>query len=386
MQRGHIPALDGLRGLAILLVSLYRFTTQSPGSTGEDAIFGFDIGQRGVDLFFVLSGFLITGILFDTKGDERFFRNFYMRRTLRIFPLYYAALLLVLWMAPAWGFRGQAVSDPLEHQSWLWFYGANIFVGWHGEWGLGCLNHFWSLCVEEHFYLVWPLVIFSTSRKSALWICGALILCTPLARAAWLVAGGNGIAAEVFTPFRLDALAVGAWLSLMVRSPGGEAKVSRWAGPVAIATGLALLPTIFPERRLLCLPDTIFAIFFGAMLILAVKTRSANAYVSMVWNKFCNLRVLRFFGKFSYGMYVFQNLLIPVCALWFTAASLTALTGSAAIGHGLYVVLMFAATVLVSLFSWHFFEKHFLSLKKYFEHPTEPQAAPVENLAGRTLA
>lgn len=386
MQRGHIPALDGLRGLAILMVSLYRFTTQSPGSTGDDAIFGFDIGARGVDLFFVLSGFLITGILFDTKSDERFFRNFYMRRTLRIFPLYYAALLLVLVLAPAWGFRGEAISDAQQHQSWLWLYGANIFIGWEGAWSLGCLNHFWSLAVEEHFYLVWPLVIFCTTRKTALWVCGAMILCTPLARAAWLVLGGNGIAAEVFTPFRLDALAVGAWLSLMVRSPEGEAKITRWAAPVAVLSGLALLPTIFPERRLLCLPDTLFAIFFGAMLILAVKIYPANSLVAATWGRLCNTRLLRFFGKFSYGMYVFQNLLIPVCALWFTAESLTRATGSAAVGHGLYVVLMFAATVVAALFSWNFFEKHFLSLKKYFEHPTAAPATVVENFGGRTPA
>jgi peptidoglycan/LPS O-acetylase OafA/YrhL len=268
----------------------------------------------------------------------------------------------------------------------LWFYGANIFIGWHGDWGLGCLNHFWSLAVEEHFYLFWPLVIFCTSRKTALWICGAMILCTPLARAAWLVAGGNGIAVEVFTPFRLDALAVGAWLSLMIRSPGGEAKLMRWAAPVALMAGLALLPLSFPERRLLGLPLTLFAIFFGAMLILALKTGSGNSLVSTGWNRLCNLRALRFFGKFSYGMYVFQNLLIPVCALWFTAASLTAATGSAALGHGLYVALMFGATMLVSLFSWHFFEKHFLGLKKYFERAASIPAVSAEKVSGGTLA
>ena len=334
----------------------------------------------------MLSGFLITGILLDTKSDERFFRNFYMRRTLRIFPLYYLALFLVLIFAPAWGWRGPAVEAPCEHQSWLWFYGANLYVGWTGEWGLGCLNHFWSLAVEEHFYLVWPLVIFCASRKAALWICGALILAAPLARAVWLVAGGNGVAAEVFTPFRLDALAVGAWLSAFIRLPGGEEKLNRWSPAVAIVVGLALLPVTFPERRLLCLPDTLFAVFFGAMLILAVRAGKSESWYTAPWRGVCNARPLRFLGKFSYGMYVFQNLLIPVAAVWFTARSLSLLTGSPLVGHCLYVVLMLALTVLVSLLSWHFFEKHFLGLKKYFETHAPALEAATESYVARPMS
>src|SRR6266480_96399 len=101
LPRGHVPALDAIRGLAILLVTLYRFGGGGEGPASAGLEHGLiELGMRGVDLFFVLSGFLITGILFDAKGRSRYFRNFYMRRALRIFPLYYAALAVTLWLLP----------------------------------------------------------------------------------------------------------------------------------------------------------------------------------------------------------------------------------------------------------------------------------------------
>ena len=128
LPRGHIPALDAIRGLAILVVTLYRF---GGGGEGPANAIGhswlIELGGRGVDLFFVLSGFLITGILFDAKGKEHYFRNFYMRRALRIFPLYYAALAVTLLMLPRLLPAFATDFQPaVTAQAWLWLPAARM--------------------------------------------------------------------------------------------------------------------------------------------------------------------------------------------------------------------------------------------------------------------
>src|SRR5262245_32218221 len=198
LPRGHVPALDAIRGLAILVVTLYRFGGGGEGAANAVGLsWVVDLGAHGVDLFFVLSGFLITGILFDAKGKEHYFRNFYIRRTLRIFPLYYAALVLTLLVLPSL-FANFPTTDVAT--SWLWLYGANVVQSLRGAWCLGPLNHFWSLAIEEHFYFVWPLAIYLTSRRGAMRLAGGLGAASILARTAWLAAGGNDVAAEVLTP------------------------------------------------------------------------------------------------------------------------------------------------------------------------------------------
>jgi peptidoglycan/LPS O-acetylase OafA/YrhL len=168
LPRGHIPALDAIRGLAIVVVTLYRFGGGGYGpARAIDHSWFVELGQRGVDLFFVLSGFLITGILFDAKGKEHYFHNFYVRRALRIFPLYYGALASAIFVLP---WMSDSLSESLrlavDAQAWLWLYGANILQSVRGQWCLGPLNHFWSLAIEEHFYLAWPAVIYFTSRRT----------------------------------------------------------------------------------------------------------------------------------------------------------------------------------------------------------------------------
>ena len=239
LPRGHIPALDAIRGLAIVLVTLYRFGGGGDGpARAIEHSWLIGLGSRGVDLFFVLSGFLITGILFDAKGQQHYFRNFYMRRTLRIFPLYYAALVLTLLVLPRLvsGFPQAGVS-----QVWLWLYGANVVQALRGEWCLGALNHFWSLAIEEHFYFVWPLAIYLTSRRGAMWLALCAAAASGIARAAWLAGGGNDVAAEVFTLLRMDGLLLGSWIALAARGSGGLAWLTRLAWPTLILGGAAAI-------------------------------------------------------------------------------------------------------------------------------------------------
>lgn len=367
MQKGHVAALDGIRGLAILLVTVYRFYTRGQGDEFVDgglwSILAY--GYRGVDLFFVLSGFLITGILYDAKGDPHYFRNFYARRSLRIFPLYYGVLFMALVVLPAFSVAAKNIfADSIDHQAWLWLYGTNILQARDGAWPFGCLNHFWSLAVEEHFYLVWPLVIAVSSRRTAIWACGVVIATAMATRVAWLLSGGNDIAPEVFTFFRADALAMGGLVALLARGPQGMNRLNEWAGLGIWILGLVLLAVTIGQRRLLTIPDTLFAAFFVCVLVKAVCTPTDS-----VAGAFWNSRWLRFFGKYSYAMYVYQYPLIPMLAPILSIEIVANRIGSVAAARVLYIVLMTAITAGCAVVSWHLAEKRFLALKKYFDAP-----------------
>ncbi len=363
--KGHVPALDAIRGLAILLVTGYRFWERPVGEVvPTDALSHvFSLGFRGVDLFFVLSGFLITGILFDAKQKPHFFRNFYMRRTLRIFPLYYAVLAVALVLPPLVGVSTmRLLPQAHEHQSWLWLYGANVLQSLRGEWCLGSFNHFWSLAVEEHFYLFWPLVIYCCSRRTAMIACGSIVGIAAIARTVWLLGGGNDVAAETFTLLRMDALAMGGLLALAVRGPGGVKALYPWAIAGAVFLAAVLLPISLLHKRLLAIPELLFAVFFAATILLALTASKEG-----LWGKLWNSPLLRFFGKYSYGMYVFQNLLIPLVATWLSVEILQQHLGSQILAKIAYLALMSALTIAAAVASWHLFEKHILKLKSWFE-------------------
>jgi len=363
LPRGHIPALDAIRGLAIVLVTLYRFGGggEGPARVIEHSAL-IDLGQRGVDLFFVLSGFLITGILCDAKGREHYFRNFYVRRALRIFPLYYGALAFALFVLPALAPDATAAFQPaIDNQAWLWLYGANVLQAIRGSWCLGPLNHFWSLAIEEHFYLLWPAVIFFTSRQSAIRLCGLLFIGSVAARAAWLATGGNDVAAGVLTPLRMDGLVLGGWIALAARCQGGFGRLSPWAWlGLCLLLPLALLADL-TDRRLLGMRNAAWAGTCGAILILVMAAPRQSPLAVLG-----SSRVLQFFGKYSYAMYVFQLPLVYLLAPIISAGALATALHSAFLGQAAYAAILFAVTTLAALASWHLFEKRLLGLKHRF--------------------
>lgn len=327
-------------------------------------------GDLGVDLFFVLSGFLITGILFDAKGHDHYFRNFYARRALRIFPLYYGFLLVTLvalprLLGPNWSLFPEAQAN----QAWLWLYGANFLMGIRDQWCLGSFEHFWSLSVEEHFYLLWPLVIFLCSRRRAMLVALCVVAISVIGRIVWIRMGGNQIAVETFTFFRMDGLGFGAFLALWARGAGGIKPLRPWAIVVlGLCGGILLAVAALGNRRFLGIPWAVTAGFFGALLVLAVAAEPWS-----VWGRIWRSRFLGFFGKYSYAMYVFQLPLIAVLAPVVTAEGLCSWLGSDFFGRLAYMAVMTAATTLAAVLSWYGYEKHFLRFKAMF--PTSGNAS-----------
>ncbi len=359
----HIPHLDGVRGLAILLVTLYRFGREAPDSSlgvWMPQIIG--IGAHGVELFFVLSGFLITGILLDSRGSRHQLRNFFVRRSLRILPLYFASLALLVGLIPQlahmWGATSieRAFAPAREQQFFLWFYLTNVQMAQLDAWCFGPLDHFWSLAVEEHFYWIWPLAILLLSSRRLMWttlIATAVCIAT---RTLWLAMGGAATAAEVLTVWRCDGLLMGALMAMLIRSSESTWQrviaITRWAWLPAIGLALAI---DLADRRVLMLHSTLWNAVWFCLLANMLSSRQ-DGWLARLFDR----AWLRGLGQISYGMYVFQAPLIPLAAAlgWTAGVSLPM--------NFLYVGVMFAVCVVVAWCSWMGFERHWLRLKEYF--------------------
>ena len=326
-NRRFYPALDGLRAIAVLMVFFEHYFAPYHLT--------LNWGWCGVDIFFVLSGFLITGILYDTQDQPYRLRNFYMRRTLRIFPLYYGVLLAAVF------------TTPIFHWMWnpawvLWFsYLGNYarFIFLHSHWiRLGAvehlpsrpltqssftllLGHFWSLCVEEQFYLVWPMIVFAVGKRERLrTICLVSIPVVLAVRIACvLLVPKNYLTAELLyraTPLRVDAFLIGGLAALLIRGPeaGRVLRVARsllgpavggfvlwellyaWLQPLHHAyepyAGAPVLTTI---------GYTLLDLFAATLVLCLLSLEYPLA-------RLLNLRPLRRLGEISYGFYVFHDM------------------------------------------------------------------------------
>jgi peptidoglycan/LPS O-acetylase OafA/YrhL len=367
-RTGRLPTLDGLRGIAILLVLVLHFTMYG----GPAPAAGLDLlvhrvavaGWIGVDLFFVLSGFLITGILYDAKGEEGYFRTFYLRRLLRIAPLYYGALAVFLVLLPALWPGHEGLAWLRGESFWYWTYLLNFRIAAEGWPDFGALGHFWSLAVEEQFYLFWPVAVFLLRRRPLMALCAACMALAVATRLALHLAG-NPPAAFVLAPARLDALAAGAFLALLVRSPGGLSAAVRWAKPAAVGGGFGLL-ALFLWKRGLPSEDpavsvagqALLALFFAAVLALALAARPESRS-----GRWLAAPVLVFFGRYSYGLYVIHHPLLFLKPEGLSFGLFPTVLGSRLPGWLLFVAAGIAVSVALSLLSWHLLEKPFLDLK-----------------------
>ncbi|HVE78266.1 MAG TPA: acyltransferase [Gemmatimonadaceae bacterium] len=378
---GHLPALDGLRGLAVLLVMVFHFVKMAPANSLDAVIArAASVTWTGVELFFVLSGFLITGILYDAKGGAHYFRNFYMRRALRIFPLYYGALVLLFVVLPS------VVSwEPLDElraqQVWFWTYTLNILKAITGDDGILFTGHFWSLAVEEQFYLVWPFVVYALPWDRLVKLCVAIIAGSLALRVGLLATDLPALASYVLMPARMDTLALGGLIALVVRRPGGFAQLVKWAPPVAVTAAVVLAAGDAFGARLHFLDPwtrtvgfTAFAFLFGALLVLVLAARPGEGLGRVGFNPF-----MQSLGKYSYAIYVIH---FPVRGalgyFGFDVLDLPIVAGSRLPAQLVFFVVASAISYVLAWLSWHLYEKHFLKLKDLFPYRGQTASVPAE--------
>ena len=371
-----------MRGLAILMVMAVHFVGDAPaaGAFQRLVVKAASYGLLGVDLFFVLSGFLITGLLLEAKGQPRYFRNFYARRTLRIFPLYYLVLASLFLVIPAIATPSPLLEVARRHQAWLWTYTSNFYIAATSSWAsLTYVSHFWSLAIEEHFYLVWPLVVFSFRREVLERICAGVLVAGLLLRVGLVLSGVTELSVSVLTPCRIDTLAVGALLAILVRREGLGRRLLEIAVPLAAGLlGAILVVSAFGVATQLWLPvlhqvrGSLYALFFGALTLASLGGVSGRGLAARVFQG----RILGFFGKYSYGLYVYHGLFTWYLVEARANERLNALFGGR---HGLTIVaravLGVSVSLLVAVLSYELMEKRFLALKRYFA-PEPARAKP----------
>lgn len=387
-SRHHLPALDGVRGLAILLVlvsHLMLFNNRTGSRWGDSLAAVRGLGWTGVDLFFVLSGFLITGILYDTLHDPHYFRSFYMRRFLRIFPLYYGFLFFLLilghWLRFQWNGR-QFVLLTYMQNTGLWFPVTDFHPGAWAD-----LDHFWSLAVEEQFYLFWPLLVFLVrDRRRLIVLALALSGFAVVLRIAMYLYGASPLTIFMMTPCRMDTLLLGGAAALVVR---GDSKwlPRRSAIPIACAAAATIvgytLWNLSGDMR-----DGFFGSTFSYLVIaigcLAVLISSLEP--GSVAHRIFQWQILRTLGKYSYGIYVlhiFVGRLFAVFTVRALGMSLRNFLAPRLHSRPLAILVEFCCTASVVIFaaylSYNLYEVHFLRMKRYFSYR---RAARLQNEVG----
>jgi peptidoglycan/LPS O-acetylase OafA/YrhL len=343
----HMPQLDGLRAYAVIAVLVHHLLTQQI----LPSISAPSWGLLGVRLFFVLSGFLITGLLLEARrqaeivGDTRFgvITRFYIRRALRIFPLYY----LVLWGALLWG-----PADAREQLPWLATYTYNLWIsglGWYPDY----FSHFWSLCVEEQFYLFWPWIVLFTPRRHLKYYALAMVLAAPLFRFSAIYAEVNGVASYTLTPSSLDALGLGALLAMYTNGCPASAEFERRLRVTVLPIAIAGLLLAAKSRWLNDVFSEMFIALAFMWLVAAASRDSTGVFGALL--KFAPVMYL---GKISYGIYVY-HLLTPHVLNAITKTWGYPAFEKNALGFVGYTVL----TIAVASLSWFLLERPLNGLK-----------------------
>jgi len=337
LQRQHIPQLDGMRGLAILLVLLAHSAIAFTRVPSFRWIEGY--GSLGVQLFYVLSGFLITRILLDTKDTPHFFRNFFARRALRIYPLYYALLVFVM-------FSGVVHQHGVRWWPYI-FYLSNIMYHTVEPSPLGPV---WSLAVEEQFYLVWPFAVSVLSRRGLERLCATMIVGAICLRLTGVLQFHN-------TLLQLDALAGGALVACRID------RIASWRPYAWFVACLLPLGLTLPPGFWYSVSQTVQALGGAALLIILLDN---EVFISRVFRE----PALRYLGKISYGVYLLHSLIFA--AFLRSRLGVSVIEGGSVLAAILCLVGQFALVVVVASVSFYFFESPLLRLKRYFE-PEKPR-------------
>jgi peptidoglycan/LPS O-acetylase OafA/YrhL len=347
--------LDGIRGIAILSVVLFH-ATMTLGHHWLPARMLLSVTQAGwlgVDIFFALSGFLITGILFKSKAEARglahYLRHFYYRRMLRIFPLYFGVLIALLVVPQVISsLRDADYARFVDMQPWFWLHSANIareVLGWNApvlEFGRVELTHFWSLAVEEHFYFVWPVLVYFFNRRQLIIAAVAIVILSTTLKlgllevSPWLSA----------TPKHLAGLAIG---SMAAVAPKLFGRLTFWIG-VSLLVLAALWLGVSTQASWLFSP--VIALIFSC---LCVEVTHSKGTVSKVLSN----KLLIMYGKYSYGIYVYHSLFGP----WLRDIHLASFPGGYTVGAVVYIMFYLTAPLAIAVVSFRYYEAPFLLLK-----------------------
>ncbi len=338
----RVPELDGVRGVAVLLVLVHN-TCMSPSLH-----FGLLVtnGWMGVDLFFVLSGFLITGILRDSRNSQGYFKRFYVRRCLRIWPLYYSVLLFMFVIVPL--IRPSEANTVFNARSspwWSYLLFVQNFLVPVPTMATGLLAVTWSLAIEEQFYLVWPFVVWVFNEAGLRKIVLVAICISPLLR-LYLSLRGVNIYSNTFC--RLDGLMAGACLALIIRSEGFDPSrfvIKAWI-TLVISAPVALLLEVFHARW----------VGFSFIALAAVSFVYLALFSKCTWlQALLTNRFLVYTGTISYGIYLLEKIPVDVAKSFHLDKH-----------QFLAFPITVVATYAMAALSWKFIESPFLRLKRFF--------------------
>jgi peptidoglycan/LPS O-acetylase OafA/YrhL len=372
----RFPALDGVRALAVTMVFLNHY---GGGAHGGPILKALNLirqrGGHGVDLFFVLSGFLITGILFDTRNDTRFFKRFFARRSLRIFPVFYLVAAALLALTPVLQYQWRA-----GHLLFLIYMGnflGNYDFGYYAIFSANHptfqanIGHFWSLCVEEQFYLLWPLAVWTIrDRVKLIWTAGGISLLSLVLRCLMIWTTDPVIAERWIIrtlPFRMDSLLIGAMLALLLRGENAD-RWQRLCRPTflfftACALAVFIFSPDYDSPWLLSVGLT--AIALAAAGLIGSTLRAGSPAFKLFYRK--PMRVL---GKYSYGFYIYHAI-YEKAWIQFLIVTYFHVHQSKAIAGAIALSVNFVVTFFVAKLSYDLFEVKFLGWKRHFEYDSE---------------
>jgi peptidoglycan/LPS O-acetylase OafA/YrhL len=380
LLRVHMPELDTIRGLAILGVVLYHgfywvrdFSLYTPWERHFFTLMA--PGQFGVNLFFVLSGFLITGILLDSRNRPDYYKRFYFRRALRILPAYYLTLLLLILLGlTSRGFLSMSLVYS-SNMSPLFGIGLSYPV-------------LWSLAVEEHFYLIWPMAARRISPTKLLWLLCAILVLTPVSRFLYhehaVATNTVGAGFGYYTWNNLDGLALGAILAILVRGRASGrqqmVRLSMLLVTSAILLTLAGYPFGILTRRtaigeaLQCVPwNFTFASLLGVFLLIGTGP----------WKRITTPKFMIFLGQISYGLYLY-HLMVFAGYEWVARQTNFKSRLNLSLWEQAWAKMLIAGTaaIVASYLSRRYFEEPFLRLKDRL--PGRPGETKTER--GREIA
>ncbi len=368
----HIPALDGVRGLAILLVLLIHVYYRGPVVSTDQTSHPLLAGWLGVDLFFVLSGFLITAILLKTRSDPGYLRNFYLKRVFRIFPLYYAALLGVMALGLAVRalppLLASVVADANRHMAWYLAYAANWAPALHVSLGKAtvALGPLWSLAIEEQFYLVWPLLMLLTPQR---WLTALLLaLMAAVAALRWALEGAwSTDAIYQATITHCDGLIFGSLLAVLARALG-PGRTFFAISAASLAGGFAVLLAVFLSAHAVhysnpaveVLGFTPAALMWGGLIGCSMFVRPLRRVMS--------LGLLRRLGRYSYFIYIAHW----PCLLLLSQLRLP----PGYVSYALFLIAFTATMMALGWLSFTLFEQPMLRLRDRFQRLLKAEDAP----------